>query len=192
MTEHRRILSRFYVVGAVVAAVFALFLVGVVVSVNTLANQVAAARTERDQLVRQVEGLGVKPVVTADPGEPGPQGERGLPGPRGSPGPSGPMGETGMPGAPGEPGAAGTPGPAGQRGETGPAGATGDTGPAGPAGERGPAGPAGPAGADGNDGETGPAGYPASFTFTTPGSLTHPPATYTCTDPDGDHSYECT
>lgn len=51
----------------------------------------------------------------------------------------------------------------------------------------------GPAGPPGPEGPAGPPGYPASFTYTDPGLLPGPEddTTYTCTDADGDHQYNC-
>lgn len=130
-------------------------------------DQVGEARGQRDALIKQVEGLGAKPVVSAPPGERGPAGPAGasIVGPRG---PVGPRGARGPRGFEGEPGASVT-GPAGPQGESivGPQGETGES-------------------ITGPQGEPGPTGPPiASFTFTQGGH------TWTCTDPDGDLTYTC-
>lgn len=131
------------------------------------------------------------PVASA-PGEIGPQGVQGLQGPSGPPGPAGPQGPQGLQGVPGlngrngDKGDTGQPGPTGLTGTPGDAGAPGPQGTTGDTGPAGPAGPAGPQGEKGDKGDTGPAGYPDSFTFTWAAF------TYTCTDADGDHNYECT
>lgn len=114
--------------------------------------------------------------LTGPQGPIGPQGPVGPEGPRGFTGVEGSTGKTGADGATGDPGAAGPPGEAGS---TGPQGPAGPPGPAGPQGETGPQGPQGERGPDG------PAGYPQSFTFQIG------PQTYTCTDPDNDHNYDC-
>ncbi|QEU93735.1 hypothetical protein [Streptomyces kanamyceticus] len=127
-------------------------------TVQQLATELSDANTARDQLARQVQELGGKPIA-------GPPGSRGDPGrsvtgprgPRGGPGPAGASGKPGK-GEDGKPGANGV----GETGSTGAAGVEGSAGPPGPEGKPGPAGPEGPAGPPGKDGTTGqicPDGY---------------------------------
>lgn len=117
------------------------------------------------------------------PGVQGPQGVQGTQGPQGVQGIPGVKGDKGDPGAPGpkgdkgDTGAEGTDGTPGTNGTDGVDGTQGDPGPAGPQGEPGATGPQGPQGEP---------GYPSSWTFEYMGT------TYTCTDPEGDHTYTCT
>lgn len=74
------------------------------------------------------------PVILAQDGDQGPQGDTGATGPQG------PQGNTGAQG------------PQGVQGIDGPAGPQGDTGPQGPTGPTGPQGPTGPSGPTGDDG----------------------------------------
>lgn len=138
----------------------------VLLSVQTLNQDLRESNAARDALARQVEGLGATPVA----GPPGSRGEPGTsvtgpPGPQGEPGPAGPTGPPGPSGSPGTAGKNGGDGAAGSAGEPGTVGATGPAGaagPPGPQGEPGPAGPQGeqgPAGEDGEDGQTCPDGY---------------------------------
>lgn len=164
-------------------AFYALWISSIIVVgllIHGLANTAREAQERADtataavsDLAQQVRSLGGEPVVTPSDlpsaGPPGPTGPQGFPGP---PGPSGPPGPVGPAGPQGHPGATGPTGPAGSTGLTGP---KGDPGPQGNKGEPGPTGP------QGDPGPAGPAGYPESFTF----------AGFTCTDPDGDHTYTC-
>ncbi|MGH3096802.1 MAG: hypothetical protein ACRDMV_12480 [Streptosporangiales bacterium] len=68
-------------------------------------------------------------------------------------------------------------GPQGPKGDKGDQGPKGDKGDPGSDGARGPEGPRGP---------KGDPGYPGSFTFTDQLGTT-----YQCSDPDGDHHYQC-
>lgn len=172
MSDHRSRLPVFHVLVIVGAVLIAAWLSGTTWLVSSLAGQVAQSRGERDALFDQVEGLGVKPVVTPEPGERGPPGDMGPPGPRGLTGLTGERGPTGSRGPPGEPGETGEQGMQGEPGETGPQGPEGPpgaqgepgesvTGPPGPPGEPGAdstvPGPAGNDGVDGQDGAPGPA-----------------------------------
>lgn len=131
-----------------------------------VATQATAAA---NALADQVRRLGGQPVV-----EPSQLPQVGPTGAAGATGATGPTGATGARGPRGLRGLMGLPGPTGATGATGPAGATGAKG------------EPGKDGADGATGATGPAGYPASFSFTSIGGKT-----VTCTDPDGDHAYDC-
>lgn len=141
----------------------------------TNATTSSAALSAVSELAAQVRQLGGQPVVEPSelpkPVVSGPAGATGATGPTGPTGARGPRGFTGLDGATGMPGA---PGPVGPKG---------DPGPAGPAGADGKNGTDGAAGATG---ATGPAGYPDVFVINLAGT------TFTCTDPDGDHAYECT
>lgn len=171
--NQRRRTDALYVAGVLVGmAAFA----WIVITLHSLAAQVQVANEARDQLARQVQGLGASPVA-------GPPGSRGLPGPS----------VTGPRGAVGPSGAQGSPGQAGATGRTGKDGAAGKDstvpGPQGVAGSPGadstvpgPQGPAGPAGKDGTDGSNGKDGRD--------GSNGQPPAGWTYTDPLG-VTYTC-
>jgi hypothetical protein len=154
-----------------VLAVIAALLLGaavawIVLSTQSLKDDLSAEREYNRALAQQVRDLGGKPVkgpqgepgksVVGPTGQPGAQGDAGSPGPSGSPGGNGKDGTAGSPGASGAPGPAGSPGAVGA---VGPAGPQGDPGPAGPQGEPGPAGADGRDGADGKDGQTCPDGY---------------------------------
>lgn len=137
----------------------------ILLSIQSLSNDLRTSNEARDQLARQVQQLGAKPVA-------GPPGSRGEPGPT----VTGPPGEQGIPGqdstVPGPAGSPGkdstVPGPAGPPGAAG-INATGAPGPAGPAGApgadstvpgpTGPKGDQGEPGRDGRDGQTCPDGY---------------------------------
>lgn len=147
-----------------------------------LEEQVAFNQAAAETLAKQLERRGIEPKIDTDDlpqGEPGPQGPAGI---QGIPGPRGPRGD---PGPKGAPGSIGPPGPTGSFGPEGQAGEKGDTGATGEQGATGETGPQGPEGPRGDTGPQGPAGYPDSFTFNMMG------ADWTCTDPDGDHAYEC-
>lgn len=155
----------------VVALVFGAALAWILLSVQTLNDDLRESNAARDALARQVQSLGETPVAgpPGSRGEPGdsvtgPPGPAGEPGPSGQPGPSGSSGASGKDGANGETGAGGSPG---QVGATGPAGATGSQG---PQGEAGPAGPQGEQGAPGPQGEKGPPGpsCPAGYSLQAP------------------------
>lgn len=147
--------QRQYRRGDVLAAVGAVVVGGLLallfVYVHGLSTRLDTANAARDQLARQVQGLGASPVA-GPPGSRGDPGAVGQPGPSGPPGPTGPSGEPGRPGATGSPGPEGSPGATGSPGAAGAAGLDGATGPQGPQGGQGPTGPEGP------QGDTGPAG----------------------------------
>lgn len=147
-------------------------------SAQTNQRRVAQAKHAVESLAQQVKQLGGTPVVK--PHE--------VPGPIGATGPAGEQGAQGIPGRQGvrgDIGPRGSIGPTGATGAIGPPGPTGLQGDTGPVGPAGPAGPTGPKGDKGDKGDPGAAGYPGEFTFT------FGPFTYTCTDPDGDHNYDC-
>lgn len=128
-------------------------------NVQNMTHELENANQARDQLARQVQQLGEKPVA----GPPGSRGDPGAsatgpPGPQGDPGPAGPPGASGPPGPSGTPGQNGSAGEAGNTGEPGTDGAAGTNGDAGPPGPQGEPGPAGPQGEPGPQGEQGPAG----------------------------------
>lgn len=163
MTDHRRGLPTFHVLIIIGAVLIAVWLGGTTWLVNSLADQVAQSRGERDALFDQVNSLGVKPVVTPQAGERGPPGDMGPPGPVGDPGPQGlpgPRGPVGPTGPQGEQGDDGEQGPPGPQGEPGQPGEVGPTGPPGPQGEPGPQGDTGEPGPRGSPGPTGPQGPP--------------------------------
>jgi len=155
---HRRWPRSFTAVAAAIGLFIGGFMAFVLLSVHELSNQVAEARGDRDALIRQVEDLGAKPVVTPKPGEQGPRGEpgsAGQPGPRGEQGPRGPqglVGPQGLPGPVGQQGPQGLPGLIGEQGQTGDQGEPGERGPVGERGPAGQQGEQGPAGQDGQDG----------------------------------------
>lgn len=158
-----------------VAVLVGALLAWVLFTLQGLAGDLRTANDARDQLARQVQELGAKPVA-------GPPGSRGEPGTS----VSGPPGPTGPPGVPGDdstvPGPAGSPGaPGADSTATGPAGSPGAPG----AAATGAAGPAGPAGRDGTDGKDGTDGTDGRDG--TPGS---PPAGWTYVDPAG-VAYTC-
>jgi hypothetical protein len=153
----------------VVAAVaLGAVLAWIVLSVQGLTHELRNANEARDQLARQVQQLGEKPV-TGPPGsrgEPGPSvtGPRGPKGDRGEPGKRGPSGSPGRDGDDGDDGSdgvgeSGPTGAPGTDGIAGPPGTQGEPGPAGPQGEPGPAGADGADGRDGRDGQACPDGY---------------------------------
>lgn len=151
--------------------VVALLIHGVTGTARQAVQEADHSASVANRLAEQVRSLGATPVATppatpraGSPGSTGPQGPPGPAGPSGSPGARGAQGHPGPVGPAGNSGTNGTNGETGAKGETGPTGATG------PTGEPGPIGP------------TGPAGYPSSFTGNG----------FTCTDPDGDHNYDCT
>lgn len=152
-----------------VALVVGGLLAWVLFTLQALAGDLRTANLARDQLARQVQQLGAKPVA-------GPPGSRGEPGPSvsGPPGPQGPPGARGadstLPGPAGSPGAPGANSTA-----AGPAGSPG-------ADATGAAGPAGPAGRDGTDGKDGTDGRD--------GAAGSPPAGWTYVDPKG-NGYTC-
>lgn len=157
---------------------------------STLRQQVKNSTRQTRALIRQVKGLGEKPVVTPRDipvGPQGPQGVQGARGPAGIPGLQGPLGPQGPVGPEGP---EGPKGPPGEDGEDGADGADGADGQDGVPGEPGPPGPKGEPGDQGPRGEQGPAGYPESFTFTYHDRLGEE-HTYRCTDPDGDRNYTC-
>ncbi|MCX4596070.1 collagen-like protein [Streptomyces sp. NBC_01549] len=133
----------------------------VFITMQQLSHDLHTANEARDQLARQVQQLGHKPVA-GPPGSrgaagqsiTGPRGPQGSPGPTGPPGLIGPVGPSGSPGKNGINGTDGSNG-VGQTGAPGAAGSNGVAGPTGPQGEPGPAGPSGPPGADGKDGTNG-------------------------------------
>jgi hypothetical protein len=192
MTHRNRTIAAF-LLGVMLAATLFLFINGLIQRVKhaettadtAVAKVEPARRAARDAkqavgvLAQQLREHGVKPRITPSdvPGPTGATGAQGLSGPRGPRGGVGPMGAPGASGPPGQPG---NTGPKGTSGQSGPVGDTGPQGPAGPKGDTGDQGPAGP------QGDSGPAGYPGQFTFGLG------PVTYVCTDPDGDHQYECT
>lgn len=163
--EERR-LRRGDVLVAVAALAFGAALAWILLSVQTLNDDLRASNAARDALARQVQALGGTPVA-GPPGSRGEPGESvtGPPGPAGEAGPTGPpgpSGATGKGGASGAPGASGTPGSAGATGPVGavgPQGAQGEPGPAGPQGEPGAQGPKGDTGDQGPPGPTCPDGY---------------------------------
>jgi Collagen triple helix repeat (20 copies) len=143
-------------------------------------------------------GIAGRPGTTGKRGTSGPQGSRGITGPGGPPGTTGvqgPKGDAGAKGDSGDPGSKGDNGtgvlgpvgPIGPAGPDGPPGPAGDPGAQGDPGDSGPQGPPGDPGAQGPVGPAGPGGpAPSSFTFTVNDT------TYTCTDPEGDLTYQCT
>lgn len=162
---HKLRAPRAEVVIVATALLGAVFLAWLAIQVVGLNHDLSDANRARDQLARQVQGLGASPVA-------GPPGSRGEPG-QSVVGPSGPPGPAGPAGSPGE---QGTPG----KGETGAPGKPGaDSTIPGPAGSPGAAGAAGPPGQDGKDGTNG-----------TDGKDGAPPAGWTYTDALG-QSYTC-
>lgn len=153
---------------AIAAIVLGLAVAWIVLSVQTLQNDLRMSNEARDALAKQVESLGQKPVA-------GPPGSRGEPG-KTTVGARGPEGPPGPSGAPGKPAPTITPSP----GPPGPAGTPGaDSTVPGPAG---PTGPAGQDGAPGKDGQNGADG--------TDGSDGAPPSEWTFTDQDG-NTFRC-
>lgn len=173
---------------------------------SELREDVALNQAAAEALAKQLERRGIEPNVDPDdlpqgdqgpagpigpaglpgiPGPPGPAGDPGPKGPRGIPGTTGPPGPTGPEGPFGPTGPSGDKGDRGDTGAQGATGATGDTGAKGDTGEAGPKGDTGPEGPRGPEGPQGPAGYPDSFSFDLMG------VTWICTDPDGDHHYDC-
>jgi hypothetical protein len=138
------------------ALIMGVVLAWIVLSIQSLNDDLRVSNAARDALAEQVEGLGATPVTgppgsRGEPGDsvsgpPGPSGAPGPTGPPGRPGPTGPQGDDGVRGTSGSSGVDGLPGAAGA---SGPAGAPGPAGPAGPQGERGERGPAGPTCPDG-------------------------------------------
>lgn len=186
MAEHARRVRRYWVIAAGTLSFAALFFY-VSAQINSLADQLRQAESDRQVLSTQVQQLGGIPRVSATPGPRGQPGVQGSAGPQGVTGARGPQGVPGTPGATGKPGPSGAsgrpgvPGPQGSPGPTGPAGASGQPG---PAGERGPQGEKGPKGDPGARGETGPP--PSSWTYTWLG------VTYRCTpDTPGAATYTC-
>jgi hypothetical protein len=138
----------------------------IVVTIQTMGQDLHEERAYNRALAAQVVELGGKPVEgpPGSRGEPGasvtgPPGPQGEPGPTGPPGPSGSPGEDGDDGKSGNAGETGTPGEPGVVGPSGPAGPPGAQGEPGPAGPQGEPGPAGADGADGADGQSCPDGY---------------------------------
>lgn len=166
------------IVGAIVLGVVVAW---IVLTVQSVTDDLRTANEARDALARQVQGLGEKPVA-------GPPGSRGDPGravvgprgPRGEPGEPGPTGPSGKPGGDGGKGATGDtgkdgvgePGADGEPGTSGANGADGADGVAGPPGPQGEPGPAGPQGEAGQAGEPGPAGptCPDGYSLQAPAS----------------------
>ncbi|MCZ4099834.1 collagen-like protein [Streptomyces sp. H39-C1] len=155
-------------VTVLVAILVGALLAWVLVTLQGLAGDLRTANDARDQLARQVQQLGAKPVA-------GPPGSRGEPGTSvsGPPGPQGPPGaDSTVPGPAGSPGAPGADSTA-----TGPPGSPGAPGTDG----TGAAGPAGPAGQDGTNGRDGaPGSPPAGWTYTDPAGVA-----YTCSPAAG-------
>lgn len=139
----------------------------IVLTVQSLNDDLRTANAARDALARQVQDMGGKPVAgkpgsrgeVGQPGERGPRGERGPQGPAGDDGADGKAGKAGSAGKAGAAGEAGQPGSDGVPGQQGPQGEPGPAGPQGPAGEQGPPGADGRDGTDGRDGQTCPDGY---------------------------------
>jgi hypothetical protein len=77
MNPPRRLLFPLALIGLVIVVGYTLW------TVNTLADRLDSTIEQRDQSIQQLEDHGIKPTVTAEPGEPGPQGEQGIPGPAG-------------------------------------------------------------------------------------------------------------
>lgn len=166
MTRFHR--AAFLVLATFAAVVLFLYLQALADEAHDANRTAQTATNAATELADQVRDLGGDPVV--EPSELPKTGPQGDVGPQGPAGPTGPPGPQGEPGAKGKKGADGAPG-ASVTGPVGPAGADGKDG---------------KDGADGAPGPAGPAGYPASFSFTGVGGQV-----FTCTDPDGDHAYQC-
>jgi hypothetical protein len=166
MTRAHRLAYVALWLGSVV--VVALLIHGVTGTARQAVQEANHSTSVANRLAAQVRSLGATPVATP-PAAPR-DGSPGATGPQGPPGPQGPAGSPGARGAQGSPGPVGATGAAGSNGDSGTKGDTGAQGPTGPAGDPGPTGP------------PGPAGYPSSISGNG----------FTCTDPDGDHNYDCT
>ncbi|MDJ0345236.1 collagen-like protein [Streptomyces sp. H10-C2] len=173
-------LPRAEIVIAATAVLLVAFMAWLAVQVVGLHHDLDTSNHARDQLARQVQGLGASPVA-------GPPGSRGEPGPA----VTGPRGEQGIPGRDSTiPGPTGSPGAPGKNSTVaGPPGAPGRDstvpGPTGRAGAPGadstvpgPKGDQGSAGKDGRDGSNG--APPAGWTYTDAAGIT-----YTCSPAAG-------